>query len=72
VNPFNVIELVEDLKGAIRSQPFKYRFTGGKNHADRHPANTTYAAYVLISHQLKYTQHCSICFHNRPPSRQKN
>src|ERR1700736_4423854 len=64
VDPFNMIELVEDLKGIILPQPFKHRFAGGKNHADRYSADTAYPAYILVSQQLKYMQRCSAPFHS--------
>jgi hypothetical protein len=59
-----MIELVEDLKGIILPPPFKHRFAGRKNHADRYSADTAYPAYILVSQQLKYTQRCSTPCHS--------
>jgi hypothetical protein len=49
VDPFNMFELVEDLKGIVLPQPFKHRFAGWKNHADRYLADAAYPAYILVS-----------------------
>jgi hypothetical protein len=53
VNPFNVIEPVEYLKGTVGSKPFEDYFTGRKNHADCDATDAAYSAYVLVSHQMK-------------------
>jgi hypothetical protein len=51
VNPFNVIEPVEYLKGTVGSKPFKNHFTGRKDcaHCDR--ADAAYSASVLVPHR---------------------
>jgi hypothetical protein len=63
VNPFNVIQLVVDSKGGVRSEPFKDHFTRRKNHTDRYPTNAADPAYVFVPPQLKYAQLCSSPFH---------
>jgi hypothetical protein len=49
VDLFNVIELVEDLKGTVRPQPFEHRFAGRKNHADRYSADAAHPTYIFVS-----------------------
>ena len=63
VDPFNMIELVIDPEGSVRSEPFKDYFTRRKNDADRHPANAADSAYVLVAHQVKYTERSSAFLH---------
>jgi hypothetical protein len=66
VNPFNVIEPVEYLKGTVGSKPFKNHFTGWKNRADCDGADTAYSAYVLVPHQMKYAHHGVLFFSGAP------
>src|SRR5271167_4525065 len=63
VNPFNVLQLVVDPKGGVRSEPFKDHFTRRKNHTDRYPTNAADPAYVFVPPQLKHAQPCSSPFH---------
>jgi hypothetical protein len=66
VNPFNVIEPVEYLKGTVGSKPFKNHFAGWKNRADCDGADTAYPAYVLVPHQMKYAHHGVLFFSGAP------
>ena len=63
VNLFNMIQLVVDPKGGVRSEPFKNHFTRRKNHTDRYPTDAADPAYVFVPPQLKYAQPCSSPFH---------
>jgi hypothetical protein len=53
VNPFDMVEIVENFKGTISSKPFKDYPAGRKNHPNRNVSDTAYAAYVLVAHQIK-------------------
>lgn len=66
MNPFNVIEPVEYLKGTVGSKPFKNHFTGWKNRADCDGADAAYSAYVLVPHQMKYAHHGVLFFSGAP------
>jgi hypothetical protein len=47
INPFDILEVLVDSKGAARSQPFNHYFTGRKDDADSHLTRTTVPALVL-------------------------
>ena len=66
VNPFNVIEPVEYLKGTVGSKPFKDHFTGWKNPADCDGAAAAHSAYVLVPHQTKDAHHGVLFFAGAP------
>jgi hypothetical protein len=66
VNPFNVIEPVEYLKGTVGSKPFKNHFTGWKDRADCDRADAAYSAYVLVPHQTKDAHHGVLFFAGAP------
>ena len=64
MNPFDILEVLVDSKGAVRSQPFHHYLTGGKDNTDSYSTSATHPALVLVAPKLKHSQTGAGCFRN--------
>src|SRR5258706_10505245 len=64
MNPFDILEVLVDSKGAVRSQPFHHYLTGGKDNTDSYSTSATHPALVLVAPKLKHSQPGAGCFRN--------